>query len=425
MVSRTMGYVASIVGLGMSADQPSPVASVSPESGCAGPAASGEIPPPACGAGSRGKLLAILPLHRYSPEGLEDYWHAWLGGVAALGYIEDTVDPGVQNGAETFKVTYCTVDFDGTPLVASGLLAIPRTGAAAPTVIYSHGTAVTRFDTPSNPDVDVTFDGPTGMVVFAGHGYIYLAPDLTGFGDSSAPRHRYLHADTAAKSSLDMLVAIEGHSLYRVASDGRLFNSGYSQGGHTALAFAAVAEEAGVDITATSVGGAMTNPDAWFGPALDEVGSSYQQVYPADILISYNDVYGDIYAHPSDAFASPFDVTLEAVFDMSHTYEEVIASMPSSMAEMLTPAFFDEAHASSSPIRVHLRDNAVDGVCLSSPIRMMHMLDDDEVPYELALDGLVKLSDCNEVDLLTVVGANHLQTWHETLPDVRDWFDTF
>jgi hypothetical protein len=425
MGSRTMGYAASMVWLGMIADEPSRAASAALGSSCAGPQVQGESRPPACGAGSRGKLLAVLPLHRYSQEGLEDYWDAWLGGVAALGYIEDTVDPGVQNGAETFKVTYCTVDFDGTPLVASGLLAIPRTGAAAPTVIYSHGTAVTRLDTPSNPDVDATFDGPTGMVVFAGHGYIYLAPDLTGFGDSSAPRHRYLHAQTAARSSLDMLVAVERHTLYRIASDGRLFNSGYSQGGHTALAFAAVAEEAGVDITATSVGGAMTNPDAWFGPALDQAGSSYQQVYPADIIISYNDVYADIYEHPSDVFASPFDVTLDGMFDMSHTYEEVIAAMPTSLAEMLAPAFFDEAHASSSPIRVHLRENAVDGVCLSSPIRMVHMLDDDEVPYELALDGLAKLSDCNEVELLTVLGESHLQTWHETLPGVRDWFDTF
>jgi hypothetical protein len=205
MASRTMVYVASMVWLGMSTDPPL-------HSSPAEPMGRGELHPPACGAGSRGELLAVLPLHRYGAEGLEDYFRSWLSGLAALGYIEDTVDPAIRNGAETFEVIYCTVDFDDTPLVASGMLAIPRTGNAAPTVLYSHGTAVTRVDTPSNPDVDATFDGPTGMVIFAGHGYIYLAPDLTGFGRSSAPRHRYLHADTAARSSLDMLRAFASPS---------------------------------------------------------------------------------------------------------------------------------------------------------------------------------------------------------------------
>jgi pimeloyl-ACP methyl ester carboxylesterase len=263
------------------------------------------------------------------------------------------------------------------------------------------------------------------MVIFAGHGYIFLAPDLTGFGASTAPRHRYLHADTEAKSTLDMWIAVQQYELYRHRSDGRLFNTGYSQGGHTALAFAAAAKAAGVEITATSVGGAVSEPDAWFAWGIEQVDSSYLQVYPADLLLSYNDVYGDVYRDPAAAFASPFDVELEQLFDMNHTYDRVVAGLPGSTAELTTPAFFAAIHDPSSPIRVHLRENAVDDVCLDHPIRMFHMIDDDEVPYEISLDALARLAACNEVELIDWIGTDHLNTWHQTLPEVRKWFDSF
>jgi hypothetical protein len=378
-----------------------------------------------CAPHSRGRLLSVRLLDHYSRRGLGAYWDSWLNGVAASGYVEDRVEPGIQNGALSFEVRYCTVDFDNTPIVASGMLALPSTWGTASTVMYSHGTAVTRFDTPSNPDVDATFDGPSAMVIFAGHGYIYLAPDLTGFGASGAPRHRYIHTETAAKSTLDMLTAVASHWLYRLKSDGRLFNTGYSQGGHTALAFAAEAEAAGVTIDATSVGGGVLNGEEWFGWGIEQVDNNYLTVYPTYLLLSHQDVYGDVYGHPSDAFVPPFDATLGELFDMNHTYEEVIAGLPGSMAELLTPAFFESIHDVRSPLRVHLRDNAVDDVCLRSPIRMFHMLDDDEVPYELSVNAMEKLSACNDVELRDWVGTDHLNTWHETLPTVRDWFDSF
>lgn len=213
--------------------------------------------------------------------------------------------------------------------------------------------------------------------------------------------------------------------LYRRRADGRLFNTGYSQGSHTALAFAAEAEATGVKITATSLGGVIANPEAWFAWLIDQVESSYLQVYPADILVSYQDVYGDIYAHPAEAFAAPYATTIDELFDMRSTYEDVIAGLPGSSAELLTSDFLEQIHDPGSPIRVHLRDNARDGVCLGAPIRMIHMIDDDEVPYELALDALVRLGTCNDIELIDWIDTDHLKTWHETLPEVRRWFDTF
>ena len=82
-----------------------------------------------------------------------------------------------------------------------------------------------------------SFDGPPSSSVFAGGGFIYIAPDYLGLGDSTVPRHRYFHAATEASSAVDLLAASR-HVLasLHVQRDDELFTFGFSQGGHAALA---------------------------------------------------------------------------------------------------------------------------------------------------------------------------------------------
>ncbi|MEQ1501112.1 MAG: hypothetical protein ABMB14_02730 [Myxococcota bacterium] len=386
--------------------------------------AAGLRKPKDCVGASAGTLLSVKGVGHYSKKKLEDYWDSWLVGLSALGYIDDTVDPGIENGADTYLVEYCTTDFDGSVIVGTGMLGMPRTIWQSPTVMYAHGTAVTRTDTPSNPNVDEVFDGPTPMVIFAGHGYIYLAPDLTGFGGSAAERHRYFHAETSAASELDMLHAVESWLPYCLWSDGRLFNMGFSQGGQTALAFAEAAEADGVDIEGTAVVGTVAEPEAWFAGLLDEVENPYLQLYAADLVVSYDDVYGDLYGgDPSEAFAAPYDATVEGLFDMNHAFFEVVEGLPGSSAELFTPDFYAAAQDPGSTLRTHLAENAVDDVCLDGPIAMYHSIGDDEVPFPLAESARDALAGCNDVELVEWPELDHLNTWHEVLPVARDWFD--
>lgn len=388
---------------------------------------SSEEPPagPVCEEGSRGELVSVQFVASYpSKKKLEKYWDSWLNGFMALGYIDDTVEPGIENGVDTFVVEYCTVDFDGSPILASGMLASPRTFWTAPTVVYSHGTSVTRVDTPSNPNVDEVFDGPTPMVVFAGAGYLYLAPDLTGFGSSEAPRHRYFHAETEAASTLDLVRAMESWWPYTLKADGRLFNMGFSQGGHTALAFAEAAEAEGYTFEATAVVGAVGDPEAWFDWLLDQVDNSYLQLYTGDLSVSYDDVY-DLYADPAEAYVAPYDTTIDGLYDMSLLFADVALALPGSAAELMTPEFYAAAQDPAADFRTHLAENRVDDLCSSAPIRMYHSVDDGEVPYDLGVASADALATCNDVELVDWFGLDHLNTWHEVLPAARDWFDTF
>jgi pimeloyl-ACP methyl ester carboxylesterase len=382
---------------------------------------------PECDEDSRGLLLDVDYIKYYSTKSLGKYWDSWLTGLSALGYIDDVVEPDIRNSVTTYEVTYCTVDFDGTPVVGSGMLALPSTWYlfSLPTVVYNHGTSVYRYDTPSNPDVDEVFDGPTPMVIFAGGGYAYIAPDLTGFGESTAPYHRYFHAETAASETLDMLTAVESYWLYWLYADGRLFNAGFSQGTQSAVAFAEEAEASGYEFEATGLIGSVLDPDPWFEYLSEVEESGYLQLYAADLLVSYDRIYGDVYDDPSEAFSDDFDDIIEDLFDMDHTYVEVVDSMPGSLAELLTPEFYAEVTDPDSAFRTYLRENAVDDVCLDHPIRMYHMIDDDEVPFETAEASAEMLESCNEVEFVPWEDTDHLNTWHQTLPEVRDYFDSF
>ena len=70
------------------------------------------------------------------------------------------------------------------------------------------------YDAPSNPNIfgdlsenGESFDGPPSSAIFAGGGFVYVAPDYLGLGDSTVPRHRYFHAATEASSAADLLAA--------------------------------------------------------------------------------------------------------------------------------------------------------------------------------------------------------------------------
>ena len=130
------------------------------------------------------------------------------------------------------------------PTIATGNVSVPRKSGRLATVAYLHGTSVSFYDAPSNPNVfgefnenGESFDGPPSSAIFAGGGFVYIAPDYLGLGDSTVGRHRYFHAATEASSAMDLLAAAR-HVLtsLRVQRSDELFTFGFSQGGHAALA---------------------------------------------------------------------------------------------------------------------------------------------------------------------------------------------
>ena len=167
---------------------------------------------PACGRDDRGRLLGVESIASYpTPADARAYFESWVDFYRDFyGFAEDlTAD--VAYGFDAYKVTYCSID-----------AVLPGQDRAEPTVSHRqrvratqgwtvahgcerarHRRVVLRRTVESQHRGDLeprgeSFEGPASSPIFAGNGFIYVAPDLTGFGDSTVPRHRYFHADSEA-----------------------------------------------------------------------------------------------------------------------------------------------------------------------------------------------------------------------------------
>jgi hypothetical protein len=253
---------------------------------------------------------------------------------------------GTSSGAQLLQITgnpSCGVDFyyvkfwthggAGETTESSGALMVPTGAAPAcsgprPIVLYAHGT---------NPDktlniADITnttnTEGVLIAAMFAAQGYIVVAPNYAGYDISTLGYHPYLNAEQQSGEMLDILAAARTalpKTLSSATTDsGKLFVTGYSQGGHVALATQRALQAAGA--TVAGVAG-MSGPYALeaFGDALFfgnvDLGST---LFAPLLSTSYQKAYGNIYAAPSDLYSAtyatgietllPSDTPLDAIF---------------------------------------------------------------------------------------------------------------
>jgi dipeptidyl aminopeptidase/acylaminoacyl peptidase len=265
------------------------------------------------------------------------------------------------------------------------MLSVPRKPGHLSTVVYLHGTSVSFYDAVSNPNIfgefsqnGESFDGPPSNSVFAGAGFIYIAPDYLGLGDSTVPRHRYFHAETEASSAVDLLAASrKALANLDVKQNDRLFTFGFSQGGHSALALSRELQNARVDVTGTATVGGV------------------------------------------------FDVsTVSGLFDMRHFFDDVLAGLPPNSRALLRPSYYAEVTTNPhNPLRVRLRQNAVDQWRPHAPLLVYHSPDDEEVPYEDALVSVARLRGRGaDVVVEPLPGFDHVNSWIQAMPRAAPWF---
>ena len=169
-----------------------------------------------------------------------------------------------------YKFVYATVGGRGEATDASGALMVP-TGRAAqcqgprPIVLYTHGTAINRAEDLSaiNDPANPAYDTATRIaLIFAAHGYIAVAPNYAGYDLSTLRYHPYLNRAQQSQDALDSLTAARqllGRLQGSVRDDGKLFVTGYSQGGFVSMATLRALDHAGRPATA---GAPMSGPYA-------------------------------------------------------------------------------------------------------------------------------------------------------------------
>lgn len=274
-------------------------------------------PPPAAPAPAAGTLIESPPPRLASFAGA-DLIAAVNVNSASQQILELIVDP--ECGVDVHQIRYNTLDPAEQATTASGALMIPTGSNAAcqgarPIVVYAHGTAAEQaynIADLSNPD---NAEGLLIAAAFAAQGYIVVAPNYAGYDTSTLTYHPYLHADQQAKDTYDALTAARSalpiSTAPTVTDDGRLFITGYSQGGYVAMAAHRLMQASGVPVTAAAP---MSGPYALaaFGDAVFQG----QVIESAPLLVSwlistYQRIYGNIYSAPTDAFEAQYASGIE------------------------------------------------------------------------------------------------------------------
>jgi hypothetical protein len=236
-------------------------------------------------------------------------------------------------GVDFYYVKFWTVGGAGETTESSGALMVP-TGAAPkcsgprPIVEYAHGTNPNKALNIADITNTSNTEGILIAAMFAAQGYIVVAPNYAGYDISTLGYHPFLNAAQQSGEMMDILAAARTalpNTLSSATSDnGQLFVTGYSEGGHVAMATLRAMQAAGQKVTAAAP---MSGPYAleafgdfvFFGGV--NIGStefapllvnSYQNAY-ANVVTSTNPVFSTTYANAQTLL--PSDTPIDTLFE--------------------------------------------------------------------------------------------------------------
>jgi len=320
-----------------------------------------------------------------------------------------------QNGVDLYRVNYTTKNLEGALDTASGLVCVPMIeGYNLPLVSYGHGTVGSRYDVPSYLSAEHTLPA-----IYSSVGSVCIVPDYLGLGDNEGI-HPYVHADSEAWVGLDLIIAVESFLAEEMGINlnDQLFVTGYSQGGHAAMALHRLLEtETDIEVTLSMP---MSGPYSISTGMKDLLISDDEYgyvAYLASTAVSYQEVYGTIYPNNdiTQFFKQPYaDIILKYVEDEVDLFvinEELIDSLilneggafPKKMIfdDIVTAILADDNH----PVNVALRDNDVYDWTPTADTRLLYCTADDQVAFENSIIARDKMIE-NGAQQVTAIDMN-------------------
>ena len=259
-------------------------------------------------------------------------------GASASGMQLLRVTGAPACGVDFNYMHYWTVNASPTGDVAasaSAALMVP-TGASPgcsgprPILLYAHATETNKSANLADITDPNNSEGALIAAMFAAQGYIVVAPNYVGYDTSDGSFHPYLNANAQSKDMIDALAAARkalGKVLANTTTDsGKLFISGYSQGGYVAMATHKAIQAAGQTVTASAP---MSGPYALeaFGDAVFfgnvDLGST---VFTPLLTTSFQKSYANIYASTSDVFEAAYAGSIEGLLPSATPIDQLIST---------------------------------------------------------------------------------------------------
>ena len=188
---------------------------------------------------------------------------------------------------------------------------------ARPILMYAHGTTTDRAFNMTNLQGDPSGEALIMAALFASQGYIVVAPDYAGYGSSTLPYHPYLVADQQSKDMIDALAAarsaLPAAAAPATTDGGRLFITGYSQGGYVAMATHRAMQSAGMTVTASAPMSGPYAMAAFVDAAFAGRVSSGATVSFTLLMTAYQKAYGNVYSGTAEVFEAQYASGIESL----------------------------------------------------------------------------------------------------------------
>jgi hypothetical protein len=157
-----------------------------------------------------------------------------------------------------------------------------------------------------------------------------VAPNYAGYDISMLGYHPFLNAEQQSGEMIDMLTAARAalpNTMSSATSDGgKLFVTGYSEGGHVAMATQRALQASGAAVTGAAP---MSGPYALeaFGDAifLGNVNLGSTEFSPL-LTTSYQMAYGNIYSAPSEVYSATYANGIETLLPSDTPIDTIFAT---------------------------------------------------------------------------------------------------
>ncbi|MCF8240509.1 MAG: lipase family protein [Melioribacteraceae bacterium] len=362
---------------------------------------------------NRGELVEVLRESSMNTDAIELLFNQLSGG----GFEID-----VKNDVRIISVLYRTIDWNGDLVNASGLLVIPQNGDVHSLISLQHGTQSKRENVGSQ-NIRYGFEA----LIAGSIGYVAVAPDYLGFGESNTI-HPYHHEETSAATVIDLLRAAREYC----ASNGinlndQLFLAGYSQGGYVTMA-------AHKEIETNHSGEFTVTASAPMAGAHDLLLTARNVIsndtydrpsFLSYIVYAYNEIYA--WDMMDEIFKSPYHETVPILFDGSLPTWEIDSQLPNKISDLFKEDFINDfVEGNENPVINAFVENSLLDWSPSAPITLIHGNADDFVPYENAVNAKTELEANGgaQIQLVTIDGGTHSTSVLPAIQYTINWFET-
>ena len=345
-----------------------------------------------CPYGYSYKLLSHAQIHYFEADEIKETWKKI--------HIPQLYLP-VNNGVYVYEVAYLTSWIDGTPVKATGIIMIPdNLHADYSTIIYHNGTNIMK-----KREQDLGYNQFSICAGLAADGYVVAIPDYIGRGGGE--KHQlYLDAQTEAQNSVDMLLSANG--FLEEKGDGPihdLYITGYSQGGHAAMATQRLVEKNYMDQLHLVASSPMSGPyDLAASVVMEPEQKEGDWVLFMYLVKSFQDAY-HIRSSMSDIFVAPWDSLVNIYFDGYTKYGTIRQTLPKELDRIFQKDFLTtEFLTTSSSFRDLLKKNSVYDFVPTVPTQLCYCADDEVVSIQNSATAYAWMKD-NGAKKLKLVDA--------------------